>query len=52
MQIQDFYEGKTFDAYTYFGAHLQGEGVLFRTYAPQAEKVCIIGEFNHWQEEA
>ncbi len=52
MQIQDFYEGKTFDAYTYFGAHLQGEGVLFRTYAPQAEKVCIIGEFNHWKEEA
>ncbi len=52
MQIQDFYEGKTFDAYTYFGAHLQDEGVLFRTYAPQADKVCIIGEFNDWKEES
>lgn len=50
MLLQDFYEGKAFDAYTYFGAHLQGQGCLFRTYAPQASRVCVIGEFNNWQE--
>ena len=51
MQLQDFYEGKTFDAYSYFGAHIEGDGVIFRTYAPQAKQVSIIGEFNNWQEE-
>ena len=51
MQLQDFYEGKTFDAYSYFGAHIEGDGVVFRTYAPQAKQVSIIGEFNNWQEE-
>ena len=51
MNRMDFYEGKSFDAYTFFGAHIEGDGVVFRTYAPNAEKVTIIGEFNHWQEE-
>ncbi|MDY3036108.1 MAG: 1,4-alpha-glucan branching protein GlgB [Absicoccus sp.] len=51
MKRQDFYEGKAFDAYTYFGAHPQNAGVIFRTYAPQAQSICVIGEWNHWQEE-
>lgn len=51
MNIQNFYEGKVFDAYTFFGAHLERDGVIFRTYAPSALKVTIIGEFNEWQEE-
>lgn len=48
MNLQDFYKGEAFDAYEYFGAHIQGEGVSFRLYAPQATRVEVIGEFNHW----
>ena len=49
INIQDFYIGKTFDAHTYFGAHLEKDGVWFRVYAPCAEKVSLIGDFNQWQ---
>jgi len=52
MKLQDFYEGKSFDAYEYFGAHKESNGFTFRTYAPRAKHVTIIGEFNNWQEEA
>ncbi len=48
MILQDFYDGKAFDAYTYFGAHIQPEGVVFRTYAPNADYIEVIGEFNGW----
>ncbi|MGM9929113.1 MAG: 1,4-alpha-glucan branching protein GlgB [Bacillus sp. (in: firmicutes)] len=51
MNLQDFYDGKAFDAYTFFGAQIEKDGVTFRTYAPNAAKVTIIGEFNDWQEE-
>lgn len=50
--IKDFYSGNCFTAYTYFGAHLHAEnnvsGAIFRTYAPRAHKVEVIGEFNNW----
>ena len=52
MNIQDFYIGKSFDAYEFFGAHKIGDKILFRVYAPNAEKVSLVGEFNNWQEEA
>ena len=52
MNIQDFYIGKSFDAYEFFGAHKIGDKILFRVYAPNAAKVSLVGEFNNWQEEA
>lgn len=52
MRLQDFYEGKTFDAYTYFGAHVQDGGVIFRIYAPRAMSIKLEGDFNNWQGEA
>ena len=51
MKFQEFYEGQSFDAYEYFGAHKEKDGVMFRTYAPGAAKVTVFGEFNHWTEE-
>jgi len=30
MLFQDFYKGRAFDAYTYFGAHIEGKGGWFR----------------------
>ena len=43
MNIQDFYIGKSFDAYEFFGAHKIGDKILFRVYAPNAAKVSLVG---------
>ena len=51
MNMQKFYMGEAFDAYEYFGAHIQDGGVVFRTYAPNAQKISVVGEFNGWTEE-
>lgn len=50
MDFYGFYTGKIFDAYQYLGAHVVEEGVVFRTFAPSASRITLIGEFNHWQE--
>ena len=49
MDLHDFYTGRTFDAHRFFGAHFEGDCVTFRTYAPGAQAVELIGEFNGWQ---
>ena len=52
--LKSFFEGMCFNAYEYFGAHPmkkgQKEGVMFRTYAPHARAIHVIGEFNDWKE--
>ena len=50
MDFYGFYTGKIFNAYQYLGAHVVEEGVVFRTFAPSASRITLIGEFNHWQE--
>ena len=50
LNIHEFYNGKVFNAYKYFGAHPCENGTVFRTYAPNAVKVSLIGEFSNWQE--
>ena len=50
MDFYGFYTGKIFDAHHYLGCRLQGEKAVFRTYAPAADKVTVIGEFNEWQD--
>ena len=50
MDFYGFYTGKVFDAYKYLGAHVTKEGVVFRTFAPSASKISVIGEFNDWEE--
>lgn len=49
MNLHQFYVGESFDAYEYFGAHVEKEGVTFRVYAPNAKKIQLIGEFNGWE---
>lgn len=48
MDIYGFYAGEIFDAYKYMGAHIENDQVVFRTYAPHASRVELIGEFNNW----
>ncbi|MCB1862485.1 MAG: 1,4-alpha-glucan branching enzyme, partial [Gammaproteobacteria bacterium] len=47
-----FSEGKHWHAYRFLGAHV-GEadgvaGVLFAVWAPNAERVSVVGDFNRW----
>ena len=48
MDMYGFYSGKVFDAYKYLGAHVKENEVTFRTFAPNAKKIELIGEFNDW----
>ncbi len=48
MKLHDFYIGEAFDAYDYFGAHIEDDGIIFRVYAPNAEKIELVGDFNNW----
>ena len=47
-----FNEGRHWHAYRFLGAHLHETdgvlGVLFAVWAPNAERVSITGDFNHW----
>ncbi len=51
MDYFGFDRGDAFDAHTYFGAHVVEKGVVFRTFAPAAKGVAVIGEFNDWTEQ-
>ena len=50
MDFYGFYTGKVFDAYRFLGAHPEAKGVTFRTFAPGAARISLIGEFTDWQE--
>ncbi len=44
IDMYGFYTGKIFDAYMWLGAHVLGEGVVFRTFAPNASRVELLWE--------
>lgn len=54
--LYDFLMGQCITAYDYFGAHFmsvkkgkkKAAGVVFRLYAPMANDVSVIGEWNGW----
>ncbi len=50
MDFTSFYGGGCFEAYEYLGAHVTKNGTVFRTYAPNAVKIFVIGEWNNWGE--
>lgn len=50
MDFYGFYTGKIFDAYRFLGAHTEEKGVTFRTFAPAAVRISLIGEFTGWNE--
>lgn len=50
MDFHGFYMGQEFEAHKFLGAHAEPDGVMFRTFAPSAAKVSVIGDFNGWQD--
>ena len=50
--LASFGSGEHFRAYDFLGAHprqvLGVEGVLFAVWAPEAERVSVVGDFNSW----
>ena len=42
--------GEESRAYELFGVHNEGETFVFRVYAPRADKVLLVGDFNSWQD--
>jgi len=45
-------EGRHYDTYNKLGAHLQSiegvKGANFAVWAPSAQRVSLVGDFNHW----
>lgn len=49
--LTPFFEGRELYAYEYFGAHPVKKGVEFILYAPNAQKISVVGDFNEWDPE-
>ncbi|MFR3530512.1 MAG: GlgB N-terminal domain-containing protein, partial [Lachnospiraceae bacterium] len=51
-----FGQGNHYEIYNKLGAHFvkdgKKEGVYFAVWAPHAESVSVVGEFNDWDTEA
>ena len=47
-----FGEGTNTRAYEFLGSHFEGKKVVFRTWAPNAESVSVVGDFNGWDSNA
>ena len=54
VDLQLFNEGQHWHLYNILGANVQlvdgVEGILFATWAPNAEAVSVVGDVNHWDE--
>ncbi len=42
------FRGNTFDVYRELGCHREGDGYIFRVWAPAARSVALVGDFNGW----
>ena len=49
-----FHEGRYYKAYEFLGSHKSlnkgTEGVFFRTWAPEAKSISVVGDFNSWND--
>ncbi len=50
MNQHQFFTGEIFDAYHWFGAHIEQNAVVFRTFAPNASRITLTGAMNGWTE--
>ena len=51
-ELDLFHSGENYHAYRFMGAHRMNidgtDGVMFRTWAPNARSVSVVGTFNNW----
>lgn len=48
-----FHNGTNYKAYEFFGVHkIEKDTYAFRVWAPNAEAVSVVGDFNTWNDEA
>ncbi len=43
-----FHQGTSTHAYDYLGCHKENDGFVFRVWAPNADYVSLVGDFNTW----
>ncbi len=51
MDLTPFFQGRELNAYEYFGSHPEKDGVHFIVYAPHAQHISVVGDFNEWNAE-
>ena len=53
LPVYLFHQGTNYNAYDFMGAHFatvkDKSGVIFRTWAPNADGVFVVGDFNGWE---
>ena len=45
-----FHQGTNYAAYEYLGVHKVEENYIFRVWAPNADSIFLVGDFNDWSE--
>ena len=45
-----FHQGTSRRAYKHMGAHREGDSMVFRVWAPNAEAAFVVGSFNSWSD--
>ena len=45
-----FHQGTNYHVYDYLGVHQEGDCYVFRVWAPHADAVFVVGDFNEWSE--
>ena len=49
--LEQFHTTGCADAFRYMGCHFADGGAVFRVWAPRAESVSVVGDFNFWNEQ-
>lgn len=50
FDVSAFHRGVSYNIYEYLGAHKRAAKAVFRVWAPHADKVFTVGDFNYWSE--
>ena len=52
LEMETFAKGENFHAQNFLGVHpAKKAGYTFRVWAPKAQKIWLVGDFNDWEDE-